>query len=324
MANFDVFNGDADGICALHQLRLAEPAESTLITGVKRDIALLNRVSAAPGDRVTVLDVSLDKNRQALDELLALGVSVTYVDHHFAGDIPGHPRLQATIDTSPDTCTGLLVDGLLHGRFRAWAVVAAFGDNLAERAVLAAEPLKLAAGSLRVLQELGECINYNGYGDSVDDLFFHPAELYRRIRAYADPFEFAENEAAFATLRQGYAADMEMAQAVPPEWALPAGSAYVLPDRPWSRRVSGVFGNRLAVHEPDIAHAILTHKPGGGYVVSVRAPHNRPTGADDLCRRFNTGGGRKSAAGINHLPQSEVERFVASVDASFRKSGIDI
>ena len=27
----DAFNGDADGICALHQLRLAEPVDSILI-----------------------------------------------------------------------------------------------------------------------------------------------------------------------------------------------------------------------------------------------------------------------------------------------------
>ncbi|MEJ2533090.1 MAG: DHH family phosphoesterase, partial [Halioglobus sp.] len=41
--NFDVFNGDADGICALLQLRKAQPLESTLVTGVKRDINLLSR-----------------------------------------------------------------------------------------------------------------------------------------------------------------------------------------------------------------------------------------------------------------------------------------
>jgi hypothetical protein len=35
---YDVFNGDADGICALVQLRLAKPIQSNLITGVKRDI----------------------------------------------------------------------------------------------------------------------------------------------------------------------------------------------------------------------------------------------------------------------------------------------
>ena len=41
MTHFDVFNGDADGICALVQLRLATPIESVLITGAKREIALL-------------------------------------------------------------------------------------------------------------------------------------------------------------------------------------------------------------------------------------------------------------------------------------------
>ena len=43
MTHIDIFNGDADGICALTQLRNAEPVQSTLITGVKRDIALVSK-----------------------------------------------------------------------------------------------------------------------------------------------------------------------------------------------------------------------------------------------------------------------------------------
>lgn len=39
------FNGDADGLCALQQLRLAEGADAVLVTGVKRDIHLLKRVA---------------------------------------------------------------------------------------------------------------------------------------------------------------------------------------------------------------------------------------------------------------------------------------
>ena len=62
MHTYDVFNGDADGICALTQLRLAEPAETTLITGVKRDIALAKQVPTAEPAKVNILDVSLDKN----------------------------------------------------------------------------------------------------------------------------------------------------------------------------------------------------------------------------------------------------------------------
>jgi hypothetical protein len=51
MTRYDAFNGDADGICALHQLRLADPQEAILVTGVKRDIALLKKIDARAGDR---------------------------------------------------------------------------------------------------------------------------------------------------------------------------------------------------------------------------------------------------------------------------------
>ena len=48
MQYFDVFNGDADGMCALHQLRLSYPRRAALVTGVKRDIDLLRRVPRLP------------------------------------------------------------------------------------------------------------------------------------------------------------------------------------------------------------------------------------------------------------------------------------
>lgn len=47
MTHYDIFNGDADGLCALVQLRLQHPAETSLVTGVKRDIQLLDRVTLA-------------------------------------------------------------------------------------------------------------------------------------------------------------------------------------------------------------------------------------------------------------------------------------
>src|SRR5512141_3402231 len=73
MPLIDVFNGDADGLCALHQLRLADPADAVLITGVKGDIALLQHAPAGAGDRVTVLDISMDANRGPLLAMLARG-----------------------------------------------------------------------------------------------------------------------------------------------------------------------------------------------------------------------------------------------------------
>ena len=38
MTNFEVFNGDADGLCALTQLGNAQPREAQLNAGVKCDI----------------------------------------------------------------------------------------------------------------------------------------------------------------------------------------------------------------------------------------------------------------------------------------------
>jgi oligoribonuclease NrnB/cAMP/cGMP phosphodiesterase (DHH superfamily) len=108
MQIYDVFNGDADGVCALIQLRLAEPAETTLVTGVKRDIALAQRVPTGEPTQVNILDISLDKNREAVDKLLAAGSSVFYVDHHSPGEtLPDTPGFTSLIDTQPTTCTSL-------------------------------------------------------------------------------------------------------------------------------------------------------------------------------------------------------------------------
>jgi len=307
----DVFNGDADGICALHQLRLVDPAESELVTGPKRDISLLKRVNAQAGDRVTVLDIALSKNRDALDRLLAAGAQIRYFDHHQPGDIPAHPHFEPHIDTDANVCTSLLVNQYLQGKQLAWAVTAAFGDNLADAARQAAAPLHLSVDQLAQLQSLGECLNYNGYGETLDDLFFDPADLYRQLRPFADPFAFIAESPAYPTLKAGYQEDMARAVAVSATEEKASGRIFMLPAEKWARRISGVFGNQLAVESPAQAHAVLSAKPDGGYVVSVRAPLAAKSGADELCSQFDTGGGRKGAAGINHLPESELGRFIA-------------
>jgi len=229
MPLIDVFNGDADGICALHQLRLIDPADSELITGPKRDIGLLKRVKAQAGDRVTVLDIALSKNRDALDRLLEAGAHVRYFDHHQPGDIPAHPHFEPHIDTDANVCTSLLVNRYLQGRQLAWAVAAAFGDNLADAARQAAAPLNLSAGQLAQLQSLGECLNYNGYGETLDDLFFDPAELYGQLRPFADPFAFVAESPAYRILQAGYRDDMARAAAVDAIEMRAAGRIFMLP-----------------------------------------------------------------------------------------------
>ena len=307
---YDVFNGDADGVCALHQLRLAEPADSQLVTGPKRDISLLKRVRAQAGDRITVLDVALSKNREALDAALAAGASVRYFDHHQPGEIPVHAGFEPHIDTSPDTCSSLLVNEYLGGRHLVWAVTAAFGDNLSQSARRAAMPLGLSDAQLDQLRELGECLNYNGYGETLEDLHFAPDALYRIVHQYADPFELIASEPAFQVLKNGFADDLARADSARPEIERAVGRIYVLPAEKWARRISGVLGNRLAEDAPNLAHAVLTRKPAGGFVVSVRAPLANKSGADAICSQFESGGGRKGAAGINHLPDGEFDRFV--------------
>lgn len=321
MHHFDVFNGDADGICALHQLRLARPLESTLVTGVKRDIGLLQRVAAQAGDSVTVLDVSLNRNCEALLRLLQQDVRVEYFDHHFADSadaVTAHPGLKVHIDPAPTVCTSLIVDRHLQGQHRLWAIVGAFGDNLGKSAQPLVQALGLDAQQVAQLRALGEAMNYNAYGDSETDLLVPPATLYASLGAYANPFDFYANSPHTPTLLEGRRADMERARTKQPVYVLPSGSIYVLPDAPWARRVHGSFANELAQREAERAHAVLSADARGDYVVSVRAPLARPSGAEHLCLQFPSGGGRAAAAGIDHLAQERVQEFIVAFEQSFK------
>jgi hypothetical protein len=317
MRNFDVFNGDADGICALHQIRLAEPAESELVTGVKRDIQLLERVSAGAGDLVTVLDISLDRNRSALLRLLYKGVRVRYFDHHAAHGIPDHPALEAVIDQSRDVCTSVLVDRYLGAKYRPWAVAAAFGDNLSDCAARLAAPLGLNASQLDVLRELGENLNYNAYGETKSDQLVPSADLYRVVHGYSDPYHLARSEPVIAQLGHERKADLRTALAIEPRRASFGSDAYLLPDAPWSRRVSGAFANQLASTEPERAHAVLTCNGRGGYTASVRSPGSANESALDFCLKFTTGGGRTQAAGIDHIEPAQIDTFLDEFERTF-------
>jgi single-stranded DNA-specific DHH superfamily exonuclease len=319
VAIFDVFNGDADGICALTQLRNAEPQDSVLVTGVKRDIQLLEQVQAKPGDKITVLDISLDKNSKDLNRVLEQGAEVFYVDHHFAGDIPEAAQLTTIINTAPDVCTSILVNQYLAGQFLEWAVTGAFGDNLKVSAHTLAKPLNLPEPQLNSLENLGIYINYNGYGSNLEDLHFAPGELYRLVSAHTSPFGFInESGGDFEKLQSGYQSDMSQTQRLQAEFADDAVAAYILPDEPWARRVSGVYSNDLVNKYPQRAHAVLTENHNGNYLISVRAPLNNKIGADELCRGFETGGGRAAAAGINDLPASQLGEFISRFRAFYQ------
>lgn len=318
MRFIDVFNGDADGICALVQLRLAEPRDSELVTGIKRDINLLKRVQATSGDKLTVLDISMEKNITDLTRLLDAGVEVFYADHHQPGDIPQHSGLSAHIDMAATTCTSLIVDKYLGGQFHEWAITAAYGDNLTEVAEHLANEAGLNEAQRAELSSLGIYLNYNGYGANTDDLLFHPADLFKQCVAYASPFDFIhENRPAFEKLSTGYNDDMQAGLTIKPKYQTENLAVICLPDEKWARRVSGVLGNELANQFPDRAHAIVSVKDAEHYLVSLRAPNSNRMGADEVAGQFPTGGGRRAAAGINALPVDQLENLIAVMEKQY-------
>lgn len=319
--HIDVCNGDADGLCSVVQWRLHEPLAASLVTGLKRDIELLDRVQATRGDNVLVCDLSMRRNRLSLMRLLDAGARVRYFDHHEAGDIVLHPLLEAHIDVASDVCTSLLVDRHLGGEFRAWAVVGAFGDNLTHVADGLATDLGLAVEDRRRLQTLGEAINYNAYGDSELDVHIAPAHLYEVLIRYHDPLAFLEHETIGQELDALRQDDLRQAAALTPHWKDAHASVYLLPDAPWSRRVIGSLGNEFAAAQPQRAHAVLKATGAGDFVVSVRAPLFAPGGAAGLCHLFG-GGGRAGAAGIDHLPAQELARFIRAFSVTrWREAG---
>jgi nanoRNase/pAp phosphatase (c-di-AMP/oligoRNAs hydrolase) len=314
----DVFNGDADGLCSLVQLRRANPQASQLITGVKRDIKLLSQVQSQDNVHVTVLDISFDKNSSEVKRVLENGCSITYVDHHQANDLFEHPRLQTDIDLSADTCTSLIIDQQLNGQFRAWAITAAFGDNLTTQAYKLGVESGFSNTELDTLNQLGVCLNYNGYGASLDDLFFHPAALYKKLQPFDTPFDFIQqDDETFKALLNGYQHDMSQAKQSIPVQSTSKSEVIMFPNRKWASRVSGVYANELANKNPNKAHAILTEQVDGHYLVSIRAPLNRKYGADEVASQFRTGGGRKAAAGINSLPKNEIDKFIQIFERQF-------
>jgi hypothetical protein len=306
---YDVFNGDADGICALHQLRLVHPCDSILITGVKRDVQLLEKFRSGQGDHITVLDISLDTNIDALKNHLANGAIISYFDHHTADRAFLHPGLSLHWNDAVDVCTSILVNRHLHNQYAIWANVAAFGDNLIQTGFAMAANSGLTTTEAHQLLELGTLLNYNAYGEQLEDLNVAPGDLYQDLHQYENPYDFIASSSYFALLRDSYAKDMAMLEGIQASYEQGHAAIYVLPNHSWARRISGLLANRLKDQSSEKSFSVLTQKTDGNYVVSVRSadPVNKP--ASQFCATFSGGGGRQAAAGINDLPKEDLERF---------------
>ena len=323
MADYDLFNGDADGIFSLLQLRQVEPRpEAALITGVKRDTQLFERIAphVKSEDRICALDIGMSRNTAALHHVLQAGAKVFFCDHHATGEIPESAHLTVIADDAPETCTAYLIDQYLDGAKAAWAVCGAYGDNFQALAGRIAADRKIDF-PLNRLRELGELVNYNAYGSTVEDLHFHPSELYKVLSAYPDPMAFLEDQPdALEILRAGYRSDWSIAEQAREIDISNAGQILALPASPASNRISGLFANALVDEDPDVAFAILTHLDPdvGGYRVSIRAPISRRTQPADAFAKIYGGGGRAEAAGIDRLQYSEIDAFISAFQTAFR------
>lgn len=279
------YNGDADGICAMVIRGLIHGIEGERVTGVKRDIELLERVDAKPGDEVIVMDISLARNHERAKHLASIGVSMTWFDHHLQGE--PIPEITSHIDTSANVCTALLVSREL-GSGEDWAMAALHGDGLG------------AHSSRGDLAELGELLNYNGYGFSLDDLHFHPDELMVACLEAGSPEAFMQSE-TFLRLRTGFAEDITHCDGIEI-----VDGIHMLPDEPWARRVVGVYAHRL--NQVESGPHVIAIDRGDTLQISVRGE----SGIGELCAKFG-GGGRETAGGIDALPKGEIPALMNEI-----------
>ncbi|MGO1250418.1 DHH family phosphoesterase [Psychrobacter sp.] len=324
MNYIDVFNGDADGIFSLIQWRKAHPIHGSdkqhLVTGVKRDISLVQQITddlafEAP---ITVLDVSFDKNVDGVKQVLEVCQSLFYCDHHKADKLFEHEKLTTKINTEPTVCTGLLLNAYLQDKYPLWAVASAYGDGLDSIAKRHIQRLNLNDSQQSQLKKLGVLVNYNGYGSSVEDLHFDPAEMFNLLANYESPFDIVQDkESPFLQLEQGYIDDMTKVESSENISSDDKLVALLLEDAAWARRISGTYGNQLAAKNPDKPVIIASHNAEGSLAISLRAPKNNPYGASTICSQFATGGGREGAAGVNKLPKSDIDAFIDTVSKHY-------
>ena len=307
-----LFNGDADGIISQHIAGLSGLRPDARVTGLKREIALLQRVSGDDGQDLYVFDISLDTNREALERLLENPtIRVFWYDHHEAGLIPTRPNLKTRIQNTRGTCTALLVHAAFPGADPRWAAMAAFGDNLPQAALALLAPLHLGPDEIETLREAGELINYNAHGETPADVLFQPLEVAGRMSAFRDPADFLRESGLIEPLRRQIREDEEKLAGLRPERAQEGAQLFKLPPEAWARRLGSTFASRLALQEPGRAVALMHLLHDGSFQVSIRAPRGRKDAANasDLALEFPTGGGRALAAGINHLPADQAEAF---------------
>lgn len=308
MKYYDLFNGDADGLISLHQYRMFFPKNSKPISGVKRDVKLLRHMLDVKNSNITVFDVSHRSNMDYVEPILAKGNKITWFDHHEADYYITTSNFRMNLDTDPSCCTSWLVDQYIDGAHRPWTIAGAYGDNL-DQLVERINPA-FSQQTLDILKEVGQTLNYNGYGYEITDLTVDPVDVYNDMKQYESPFKYYMQSETFTTIREQMLQDQRDLNSSEIMYDDTHCQVVLLPETKAAIRYSGIYSNQLTTDNPDKAFAVLT-RVEGGYRISIRAPKNAPTGASGIALQFPSGGGREKAAGINLLPLKDYDTFLS-------------
>lgn len=311
------FNGDADGICSVLQFIRSNFIIDSFFTSYKRDQALLRHGKTLKNANILVFDLELAKNIASVKKILDNGCNVTWFDHHGKDEkniFLGCANFSPNIDTSSNTNTSLIVYKFFNNsELLKWAIVGLFGDNIDNIALSYCKSLNLSAEEILILTDLGKLINYNSYGENLNDLIMDPYEILNQAKHFKDPITFNKQIGIVASLKQNSLEDLESALSHYKE----GDNIVFLPNLPWAKRVYGMFGNYLTKYSSTEPFAVLVDIGEDNYLVSVRAPLTNPIGAGDLCSLFPTGGGRGGAGGINRLHKDYLNKFIQAFQRHF-------
>ena len=168
-----------------------------------------------------------------------------------------------------------------------------------------------------MLHDLGTDLNYNAYGEHESDLIALPAGLHALLRGHVDPLAL-DDDGTLARIHATRVADFALACEHPPfrvgvhAIGLRAARCRVEPAGPRRPRPRPRPAKHRVAASPCSPPTVTAR-----YVVSVRAPLAHRHGADVLCRQFASGEGRAGAAGIDRLPEAQLDAFLSSLARAF-------
>lgn len=305
------FNGDADGICSALQFLMSGHEIKNFVTGPKRshDLIQVSQVELS-NLNIVACDIELDKNFSHVLTALQNSCLIKWFDHHGSQDIENklceYKNFISYIDTSRDTNTSLIVFNYIKNiKLIKWVIVGLFGDNIRNTALNYCHRLNLSEDEIYQLSEIGELINYNSYGENIESLLINPIEILNELKNFEEPILFYNEAQIIHSIKKQYLEDFETAK----NYLTNNSNIILLPNANWSRRIYGIFGNWLLRTNKNCIFAILVEFDQEHYMVSIRSSSDKLLDVGSFCRKFETGGGRKIAGGINKLPKSQFQNF---------------